>query len=80
MPEDGFGSAALASQVSLLDAAGEDVFSIKFVNFYGMNEEQLPIWNSFLSGQKSVAELTADLQAITDRVREDDSIEKIEVT
>ena len=80
VPEDGFGSSALASQVSLLEAAGEDVFSIKFVNFYGMNEEQLPIWNTFLSGQKSVAELTADLQAITDRVREDDSIEKIEVT
>src|SRR5699024_5100694 len=80
IPDDGFGSTALVSQADLLDAAGSDVFVIKFTVYYGMNTEQLPIWNSFLSGDKSVEELTKELQAITDRVREDDSIEKIEVS
>lgn len=80
IPEDGFGHTALVSQADLLDAAGSDVFVVKFTVYYGMNTEQLPIWNSFLSGDKSVEELTSDLQDITDRVREDDSIEKIEVS
>jgi len=80
IPDDGFGSTALVSQADMLDTAGDDVFAIKFTVYYGMNTEQLPIWNSFLSGDKSVEALTKELQAITDRVREDDSIEKIEVS
>ncbi|HLS63832.1 MAG TPA: N-acetylglucosamine/diacetylchitobiose ABC transporter substrate-binding protein [Ruania sp.] len=80
VPDDGFGSTALVSQTDLLDAAGEDIFTIKFVDYYGMNQEQLPIWNSFLGGDKTVEELTSDLQGITDRVANDDTIEKIEVS
>ena len=80
VPEDGFGSTALVSQTDMLDAAGENIFTFNFVSTYGMNQEQLPIWNSFLSGDKSVADLTSDLQAITDRIANDDSIEKIEVS
>lgn len=79
VPEDGFGSTALVSQTDMLDAAGKDVFTIKFVNLYGMNEDQLPIWNTFLAGKMSVDELTKKLQDLTDRVREDDSIDKIEI-
>jgi N-acetylglucosamine transport system substrate-binding protein len=45
-----------------------------------MNVDQLVVWNSFLAGDASVAELTSRLQEITDKVREDDSIKKIEVT
>jgi len=77
VPEDGFGSTALVSQTEMLEAANGEYFNHEFVQFYGTNQEQLPIWNSFLSGDKSVEELTSDLQAITDRVREDDSITKV---
>ncbi|WP_156760544.1 N-acetylglucosamine/diacetylchitobiose ABC transporter substrate-binding protein [Microbacterium karelineae] len=80
VPADGFGSTALVSQTQMLEAAGENVFTVKFVNLYGMNSDQLPIWNSFLDGKMSVEELTKELQAITDRIREDDSIEKIPAT
>lgn len=79
VPEDGFGSTALVSQTDMLSAAGEHIFTHNFVDFYGTNQEQLVIWNSFLSGDTSVEELTSSLQEITDRIREDDSIEKITV-
>ncbi len=69
----------LASQIAMLEAAGEDIFTFNFVSTYGMNQDMLPIWNSFLDGSKSVEDLTGDLQSLTDRVREDDSIEKIPV-
>jgi N-acetylglucosamine transport system substrate-binding protein len=79
VPEDGFGSTALVSQSEMAAAAGEDIFTHNFVDFYGTNQEQLVIWNSFLSGDTSVEELTSGLQEITDRIREDPSIEKITV-
>lgn len=80
VPADGFGSTALVSQTDMLSAAGSDIYTFNFVNTYGMNQEQLPIWNSFLDGKKSVADLTKELQAISDRIREDDTIDKIEVS
>ena len=80
VPADGFGSTALVSQNDLLSAAGTDVFTWKFVDLYGMNTDQLVIWNSFLAGKADVAALTSGLQDITDKVREDDSITKIKVT
>ena len=80
VPADGFGSTALVSQNDLLSAAGTDVFTWKFVDLYGMNTDQLVIWNSFLAGKADVAALTKGLQEITDKVREDDSVKKIEVT
>jgi N-acetylglucosamine transport system substrate-binding protein len=80
VPADGFGSTALVSQSQMLTDAGSDVFTWGFVDLYGMNVDQLVVWNSFLAGDKSVAELTSGLQEITDKVREDDSITKIEVT
>ncbi|MDT0156850.1 N-acetylglucosamine/diacetylchitobiose ABC transporter substrate-binding protein [Microbacterium sp. ARD32] len=79
VPADGYGSSALVSQSEMLAAAGSNVFTIKSTNLYGMNSDQLPIWNSFLAGGMSVAELTKQLQAIVDKVREDDSIKKIEI-
>jgi N-acetylglucosamine transport system substrate-binding protein len=80
VPADGFGSTALVSQNALLSAAGSNVFSWKFVDLYGMNVDQLVIWNSFLAGKSDVAALTSGLQKITDKVREDDSVKKIKVT
>ena len=80
VPADGFGSTALVSQNDLLSAAGTDVFTWKFVDLYGMNTDQLVIWNSFLAGKADTAQLTSGLQEITDKVREDDSVKKIQVT
>lgn len=79
IPADGFGSTALVSQVDMLEAAGDDVFSWNFVDLYGMNTDQLVVWNTFLQGGSSVAELTKSLQDITDKVANDDSISKVEV-
>ena len=80
VPADGFGSTALVSQSTMLDAAGTNVFNYQFVDLYGMNTDQLVVWNSFLSGQTDAAGLTKGLQTITDKVANDDSITKQTVT
>jgi N-acetylglucosamine transport system substrate-binding protein len=80
VPEDGFGSTALVSQVKMLEAAGENIFSWNFVDLYGTNTDQLVLWNTFLQGGSSVAELTKGLQEITDKIAKDDSIKKVEVS
>ena len=79
VPDDGFGSTALVSQKELLDKAGDNVFTIKAFGLYGMNSDQLPIWNSFLDGKMTVAEITKALQDLTDKIRNDSSITKIEI-
>jgi N-acetylglucosamine transport system substrate-binding protein len=79
VPPDGFGSTALVSQTTLLEKAGTDIFSWQFVDYYGLNTDQLVVWNSFLDGKSDVAKLTQGLQDITDKVRKDDSVKKIEV-
>lgn len=76
VPDDGFGSTALQSQIDMLGNAGESVFTWNFTAFYGMGSETVVLWNSFLDGQMTTAELTSNLQEITDRVRNDDTIEK----
>jgi N-acetylglucosamine transport system substrate-binding protein len=79
VPADGFGSTALVSQTTMLGAAGENIFSWQFVDYYGMNPDQLVLWNSFLDGKSSVADLTKGLQQITDKVANDSSVKKIEI-
>ena len=80
VPADGFGSTALQSQSAMLDAAGTNIFDYQFVGLYGMNTDNLVVWNSFLSGQLDAAGLTKGLQQITDKVRNDSSVKKIPVT
>jgi N-acetylglucosamine transport system substrate-binding protein len=80
VPADGFGSTALQSQTAMLDAAGTNIFDYQFVGLYGMNTDNLVVWNSFLSGQLDAAGLTKGLQQITDKVRNDSSVKKIPVT
>jgi N-acetylglucosamine transport system substrate-binding protein len=41
VPANGFGSSALVSQTKMLDAAGSDTFNYQFVDYYGMNTDQL---------------------------------------
>ncbi|MCW1248627.1 N-acetylglucosamine/diacetylchitobiose ABC transporter substrate-binding protein [Acaricomes phytoseiuli] len=79
IPEDGFGSTALVSQMRMLNAAGTDVFTVNFNDFYGTNKDFLTLWNAFLSGNSDVATLTNESQKIFDRVRNDSSIKKVEV-
>ena len=80
VPSDGFGSTALVSQSKLLEDAGSNVFSWNFVDLYGMNQDQLVVWNTFLSGKSTVAQLTKGLQDITDKVANDDSVTKVTVS
>jgi N-acetylglucosamine transport system substrate-binding protein len=80
VPADGFGSTALQSQTAMLDAAGTDIFNYQVFDLYGMNTDQLVVWNSFLSGKIDAAGLTTGLQQITDKVRNDSSVKKIPVT
>ena len=80
VPPDGFGSTALQSQIKLLASAGTNVFSWNFVDLYGMNQDQLVVWNSFLAGKSSVSDLTGKLQAITDKVANDSSVQKVKVS
>jgi N-acetylglucosamine transport system substrate-binding protein len=68
------------SQSKLLTDAGDDVFSWNFVDLYGTNTDQLVVWNTFLSGKSSVAELTKGLQDISDKVANDSSVTKVKVS
>jgi N-acetylglucosamine transport system substrate-binding protein len=77
VPADGFGSTALVSQAKMLEAAGTNVFDYQFINLYGMNTDQLVVWNTFLSGGTDVAGLTSKMQEISDKVANDSSIPKV---
>ena len=79
IPEDGFGSTALVSQVKLLEGAGANVFTFNYYDVYGTNTDELVLWNTFLQGGSSVEELTRGQQEITDKIAKDDSIKKVEV-
>ena len=80
VPASGFGSTALVSQTKMLDAAGSNIFNYQFVDYYGMNTDQLVPWNTFLAGQTDVAGLTSALQDITDKVANDSSVKKLKIT
>ena len=80
VPDDGFGSTALVSQIDMLGNAGDNVFTWKFNAYYGMGNDTVVLWNSFLDGQMTTEQLTSGLQEITDRVRNDDAIEKYTVS
>ena len=61
-------------------AAGTNLFNYQVFDLYGMNTDQLVVWNSFLSGKIDAVGLTKGLQQITDKVRNDPSVKKIPVT
>ncbi|WP_313904499.1 N-acetylglucosamine/diacetylchitobiose ABC transporter substrate-binding protein [Streptomyces sp. 15-116A] len=80
VPADGYGSTALVSQTKMLEAAGTNIFNYMFVETYGMNTDQLVPFNSFLAGDLDGKGLTSALQKISDKVREDDSVDKVKVS
>lgn len=79
VPEDAFGSTALAAQIDMLEAAGDQTFSWNMVSTYGMTAEVNVLFNSFLSGESDAAALAGGMQQLFDRIREDDAIVKIEI-
>ena len=79
VPEDGFGSTALSSVSSMIDTAGEDVFTYNFTDWYGMGETFKPLWAEFLNGDITADEARERSQAAIDEIREDDSREKFDV-
>lgn len=76
VPEDGFGSTALASVNTMITAAGENTFTYNFSDWYGLGADSITSWTSFLKGDIDAAGLREQEQAMIDRVREDDSITK----
>jgi N-acetylglucosamine transport system substrate-binding protein len=80
IPKDGFGSTALVSQAKMLDDAGKDVFDYHFVDYYGTNTDQLPVWNAFLSGDIDAKKLTEKMQKISDDVAGDKDVKKLHVS
>ncbi|GAB3813354.1 N-acetylglucosamine/diacetylchitobiose ABC transporter substrate-binding protein [Tessaracoccus terricola] len=80
IPEDAFGSTALASQITMLGDAGDNTFTWRFDNYYGMGRDHVSAWNTFLDGGMDVATFTKTLQDLTDAVRNDDAIDKYEVS
>lgn len=72
-------STALTSQARLLADAGEHVFSWRFVTHYGLGPETNAAWAEFLGGTLSAQGLAEQLQAISDRVRNDPDVERYTV-
>lgn len=62
----------------MLKDAGTDTYRFTTIGTYGMNTDQLVVWNSFLSGKIDAKGLTDGLQKIMDKVANDDSIKKTE--
>src|SRR5690625_7337561 len=55
VPEDAFGSTALATANEMIDAAGEDIFHYNYRDWYGLGPDTVTLWTEFLNG-----DLTAD--------------------
>ena len=55
------------------------MFTFAYYDLYGTNTDELVLWNTFLQGGSSVAELTEGQQSITDKIANDDKIKKVEV-
>ena len=79
VPEDGFGSTALASVNKMISDAGENTFTYNFSDWYGLGSDSITSWTSFLKGDIDAATLRQQEQAMIDRVREDDAATKFEV-
>lgn len=72
-------STALAAQTRLLADAGEDVFSWRFLTYYGLSESYNELWAQFLSGELGAEPLAERLQALSDAVREDPNVRRYTV-
>ncbi|GAA1489059.1 N-acetylglucosamine/diacetylchitobiose ABC transporter substrate-binding protein [Brachybacterium sacelli] len=78
VPDDGFGSTALASVNAMIKAAGDNTFTYNFSDWYGLGDASNSNWTSFLKGDIDAATLRKQEQAMIDAVRKDESITKFE--
>ena len=69
-------STSLASQTALLADAGEHVFDWRFTDYYGLGEDTNEVWGRFLRGRIGASELAERMQALTDAVREDPTVDR----
>lgn len=79
IPEDAFGSTALASVSAMTEAAGDDIFHFNFTDWYGLGSDMKPLWAEFLNGDITADEARERTQDVIDKIREDDSIDKFDV-
>jgi len=80
VPADGFGSTALASTSQLLATSGSNTFSWSFTNYdnyYGIATDSLVLWNSFLSGDKSVDDLIKGEEGLNAKAAANTAVAKI---
>ncbi len=80
VPEDGFGSSALKSQSQMLKAAGNNIFDYRSIVYYGLNKDNLVVFNSFLEGKTTADEARKQLQEIVDKAANDPNVKKLEVS
>lgn len=82
VPADGFGSTALASTMSTMEAAGPDIFNWilagKAGSYYGI-DQSVPLIQ-FLSGESTAEEYLATMQEAFDKVANDSSVTKVTFT
>lgn len=73
-------SPAFASAQAAIDASGDNRLNTRIFGLYpDIDEASKTAFSELLTGQKTSDEIIADLQALTDEIRNDDSIEKIPV-
>ncbi len=71
---------AFESARAAIEASGENRLSAQYAALYpDLAEAANLAFSELLTGQKSAEEVVTELQTLTDEIREDDSIQKIEV-
>jgi N-acetylglucosamine transport system substrate-binding protein len=71
---------AFASVEEAINAAGANIFTARWTGFYAdLFEASQTAFSELMTGQKSSDEVIAEMQALTDQIREDESIPKFEV-
>ncbi len=82
VPDDGFGSTALASTMSTMEAAGDNIFNWVLANkqpaYYGI-DTMVP-FTQFMDGKITAEEYLDTMQKACDKVANDDSVKKITFT
>lgn len=71
---------SLSSQTRLIADAGDAVFTWRFPAYYGLTTAQNALWQRFLSGRANAETLAERLQALSDKVRNDPSVERYPVS
>lgn len=80
VPADGFGSTALASAMKAMEDAGTNIFSWVsggYDGYYAIGTEEVVLWNSFLSGEMSAAELIEAEESLNAKAAADTTVPKV---